>query len=87
MEVLGYILAVVAVGLVVGALGRLVVPGPDPMGLGATILLGIVGGLVAGLVARAIWGEDAAPGLFLAVGVTALLVWLMRGVTRRPTRI
>ena len=45
------ILAILVSGLVVGALGRLAVPGPDPMPIWLTILFGIVGSVVGGSVA------------------------------------
>jgi uncharacterized membrane protein YeaQ/YmgE (transglycosylase-associated protein family) len=75
---LTFLLAVVLTGLVVGALARLLVPGPDPMGFGGTILVGIAGGLLAGLLSRALFGDQTGPGLLLSVGVTALLVLLLR---------
>ena len=37
---IGFIITMVVVGLIAGALARLLVPGRDPMGIGATILLG-----------------------------------------------
>jgi len=48
---LGFILGLIIVGLIAGALARLLVPGRDPMGIGATILLGIVGSFVGGFLA------------------------------------
>jgi len=65
-------------GLIIGALGRLVLPGPDPMGIGMTILVGIGGSLLAGIITNAIWGRRYAPGLLLSVASAALLVWLLR---------
>jgi uncharacterized membrane protein YeaQ/YmgE (transglycosylase-associated protein family) len=65
-------------GLIVGALGRLVIPGPDPMGVGMTILVGIAGGLLAGLLANWLWGQRYGPGLILSVACAALIVYLMR---------
>jgi len=82
-------------GLVIGALGRLAVPGPDPMPLWTTVLLGVVGAIVGGTAGYALIGEA---GYFLgAVIVAALLVigyrrvFQKRGVTgpeskRRPVR-
>ncbi len=46
------------IGLIAGALARLIMPGRDPMGIIATILLGIVGSILGGLVSWAIWGSD-----------------------------
>ncbi len=77
MDIIGYLIALAVVGLIVGALGRLIVPGPDPMGIFGTIAVGLVGSFAAGLLARAVW-DSPAPGLILAVLVTALLVWLLR---------
>ena len=85
MELIGYLISLALIGLVVGALGRLVVPGPDPMGIVGTIVLGIVGGVLAGLLARALWGDGAAPGLLLAPAVTAVLVWMTRGSRRHSS--
>ncbi|MDX1449020.1 MAG: GlsB/YeaQ/YmgE family stress response membrane protein [Acidimicrobiia bacterium] len=38
------------VGLIVGLIARFLVPGPDPMGLLATMVLGVVGSFVGGLI-------------------------------------
>jgi uncharacterized membrane protein YeaQ/YmgE (transglycosylase-associated protein family) len=51
---LGSILGFIIFGLIVGAIGRLLVPGRDPMGWVATILLGIVGSLIGGAIAYAL---------------------------------
>ena len=48
----------VIIGLVAGALARLIMPGRDPMGIIGTILLGIVGSVLGGLVSWAICGAD-----------------------------
>ena len=95
MEVVGAILGLAVGGLVIGALGRLAVPGPDPMPLWTTILLGVGGAIVGGGVGYALLGQA---GYFLgAVIVAALLViayrrvFQKRGITgpearRRPMR-
>lgn len=51
---LGDIVVILVSGLVIGALGRLAVPGPDPMPIWVTILLGIVGSIVGGAAAVAL---------------------------------
>lgn len=48
------ILGTILVGLIVGALARWVMPGPQPMGWIMTILLGIGGSLLAGFVGQAL---------------------------------
>lgn len=81
MELIWFILLAALSGLVVGALGRLSLPGPDPMSIGTTILVGIGGSLIGGLVGRLLIGDG---GLLLSVAGAALLVWLLR---RRRTRV
>jgi uncharacterized membrane protein YeaQ/YmgE (transglycosylase-associated protein family) len=77
-----FILALIVTGLVVGALGRFAIPGPNPMSIGMTILVGIGGALLGGVVGRLIFGEDGG-GLLLAVAFAALIVWLMERSKRR----
>ncbi len=57
MDLLVYLLVLSLSGLVIGALGRLAIPGPDPMSIWMTILIGIAGSLVGGLV----WWLDLRP--------------------------
>lgn len=64
-------------GLIVGALARLVLPGPDPMSGLATIGYGIGGSLVGGLVSR-ILGLPQSLGLVMAVAGAAGLIWYFR---------
>ncbi len=81
------ILALLVGGLIIGALGRLLVPGPNPMGIGATIGVGILGSLLGGLVGRYAFGMRYryAGGLafVLSVVFTALIV---AAVSRRGRR-
>lgn len=81
METIWFIVALVVGGLIVGALGRLAIPGRDPMGIGLTILVGIGGSLLGGFVGRALFGSDGG-GFILAVAGAALIVWLMRRFRR-----
>jgi uncharacterized membrane protein YeaQ/YmgE (transglycosylase-associated protein family) len=55
----GFILGLIIVGLIAGALARFLVPGRDPMGIGATILLGIVGSFVGGFLADVLFRNDS----------------------------
>ena len=70
-----FVLAVVLSGLVVGALARLAVPGPDPMSIWRTIALGIVGSLLGGLIAGLL-GISGGGGVFLLAlaGAVVLLI-------------
>lgn len=80
MELIWFVLLTIVSGLVIGALGRLAIPGPDPMSVGMTILIGVGGSLIGGLIGRALLGDG---GLILSVAGAALLVWLTRR-WRRP---
>jgi uncharacterized membrane protein YeaQ/YmgE (transglycosylase-associated protein family) len=75
MSVLVFVLAVVLSGLVVGALARLAVPGPDPMSIWRTIALGIVGSFLGGLIAGLL-GISGGGGVFLLAlaGAVVLLI-------------
>ena len=75
------------IGLVVGALAKLVMPGRDPGGIIVTMLLGIAGAVLAGFTGRALgwYGEGEAAGYLMSfVGAVALLA-LYRMMTRRRT--
>jgi uncharacterized membrane protein YeaQ/YmgE (transglycosylase-associated protein family) len=84
---IGYIIALALTGLIVGALARLALPGKDPMSILQTMLLGIVGSLVAGLAGVAIFGRNGAP-FFLSVLVSTGIVYAVRrsrgGTLTRP---
>lgn len=71
-------------GLIVGAVARLLVPGKQPMGILATMALGVVGALAGGAAAHAIWGDpggpfspNAWPGYLTAILGAAILLWLV----------
>jgi uncharacterized membrane protein YeaQ/YmgE (transglycosylase-associated protein family) len=71
------ILIALVIGLVVGALARLIMPGRDPAGFVVTALLGVAGSLVAFLIGRAVgwYGEGSeGPGIIASViGALAVL--------------
>jgi uncharacterized membrane protein YeaQ/YmgE (transglycosylase-associated protein family) len=79
MSVLVFILAVVLSGLVVGALARLAVPGPDPMSVWRTIAFGIVGSFLGGLIAGLL-GVGGGGGVLLAFAGAVLLLIVYRRV-------
>jgi len=70
-------------GLIIGALARLALPGPDPMGIFATMLLGLAGSFVGGLLAGLLWAR-AAGFVFSVLGATLLLYLHRRFVQHRP---
>lgn len=71
---IGFILYLVVIGLVAGFIARAVVPGRDPMSIGATILLGIVGSFVGGFIGYALTHKDASDGAFQASGIIGSIV-------------
>lgn len=79
---ISYLFALVVSGLIIGALGRLAIPGRNPMGIGMTILLGIGGSLIGGLITRAL-GLGTSLSFAAAVLAAAGLVYLVSGSGRR----
>lgn len=79
------ILSWIVFGLIVGALAKLVMPGDDPGGIIITILLGIAGALVGGLIGRAMgfYGPDQAAGYLMSIVGAIVLLALYRMVARR----
>ena len=77
------------VGLIAGALARLIMPGRDPMGVIATIVLGIVGSLLGGFVSMAIWRNNTEgfqpAGLLLSILGAIVVLWIYRMVKSRNT--
>lgn len=74
-----FLISIALSGLVIGALGRLAIPGRQPMGCLATILVGIGGSIVGGLIGRLLFGPNYVPGLLMSSAAAALLVWLIYG--------
>jgi uncharacterized membrane protein YeaQ/YmgE (transglycosylase-associated protein family) len=77
MGLIAYLIILFVIGLFVGALARLLLPGPDPMGLGMTALIGLCGTFAAGLFSWYVLHRHGG-GLVLSVVVSMLLVWLYR---------
>ena len=73
-----YLIALVLSGLIVGALARLALPGPDPMGIGMTILIGVAGSFLGGLITYAITGGRSAGGIVVSVACATGIVYLIR---------
>jgi uncharacterized membrane protein YeaQ/YmgE (transglycosylase-associated protein family) len=81
---LGDVVYIVVVGLVIGALGRLAVPGRDPMPIWLTILVGLIGAFVGGAIAVSL-GFGGAGIFIVSVGVATVIVIAYRKlVKKRP---
>ena len=76
MSFIVFLIIIAVGGLIVGALARLALPGKDPMSLGQTMLLGIAGSLIAGLITYALW--DAGPGIVASVLVATIIMYFIR---------
>jgi uncharacterized membrane protein YeaQ/YmgE (transglycosylase-associated protein family) len=83
MNLIVFIISLVIVGAMFGAIGRLAIPGPNPMSIGMTILVGIGGALLGGLVG-ALLGGNAVLTLILQGLGAALIVFLMQRRGVRP---
>ncbi len=72
------ILWTLVIGLVVGAIAKLLTPGRDPGGCIITMLIGIAGAFVAGYLGRALgWYQPGQPAGFIASVIGAMLLLLI----------
>ncbi|MDQ3874646.1 MAG: SHOCT domain-containing protein [Actinomycetota bacterium] len=82
MSLLAFVIVVLVGGLLLGALARLAVPGPDPMPLSATVALGIAGSLIGGVVSRVFLSSAGSLPIAFAASVLLLILY-RRAVQRR----
>jgi uncharacterized membrane protein YeaQ/YmgE (transglycosylase-associated protein family) len=88
MGILGWII----LGLLAGAIAKLILPGDDPGGIIVTIIIGIVGAILGGLLAQVFVGENTVDNFFdLSTWITAIvgsiiLLLLWRAFTRSRRR-
>ncbi len=86
---IGFILGMIIIGLIAGALARFLVPGRDPMSIGATIVLGILGSFVGGFLADVLFRGDGTDrglnpaGLLGSVIGAIILLLIYNAVTSR----
>ena len=84
MAILGTIITIIIVGLIAGFIARAVVPGRQSMGIGSTILLGIIGSFVGGFLGFLIFHADPNGGFLQPSGIIGsiigaiivLLIWM-----------
>lgn len=80
----------IIVGLIAGYVARAVVPGPDPLGVAGTLILGVVGSFVGGFLFNLLFGGGegllATSGLIGSIigAIVALLIY--RAVNKRSGR-
>jgi uncharacterized membrane protein YeaQ/YmgE (transglycosylase-associated protein family) len=71
---LGLIISIIVVGLIAGAVARLVVPGRQNLSIPMTILLGIIGSFVGGFLGYLLFGRDAASGFPQPAGIIGSII-------------
>lgn len=76
-----YLILLFVIGLFVGALARLLLPGPDPMSIPMTALVGVCGTISAGLFSWYVLHRHGG-GLVLSVVFSMLVVWIYRRTAR-----
>ena len=79
-SLLVFLLVLALFGLIVGAIARLLVPGPTPMGALGTMAAGVGGAFLGGLVGKLLFGPTYAPGWIMSIIGAVAIVFL---VTRR----
>ena len=84
------IITMIIVGLIAGALARLIMPGKDPMGLLMTAVLGIIGSFVGGFIGSLLWHKEGTSyfrsgGIFLSIIGAVLVLWIWRMIRSRTT--
>ncbi len=77
MGLIAYLIILFFVGLFVGAVARLLLPGPDPMSIPMTVLVGLCGTFSAGLFSWYVLHRHGG-GLLLAIVFSMLVVWIYR---------
>jgi uncharacterized membrane protein YeaQ/YmgE (transglycosylase-associated protein family) len=78
MSFIGVLISLFISGLFVGALGRLALPGRDPMTIWQTVLVGVAGSLIGGLVGYAVGAAGWAIVTFEVLGATAIVYFIRR---------
>lgn len=73
------------IGLVAGALAKLIMPGKDPGGVVVTMLIGVAGSLIAGFLGRSLgwYAADEGAGFIASILGAVLLLAIYRVVARR----
>jgi uncharacterized membrane protein YeaQ/YmgE (transglycosylase-associated protein family) len=76
-----FVLVLAVIGLIVGAVARVLVPGPTSMGVLATIGAGIAGAFIGGFIGRLLFGANLTNGWSFVLSVLAAIgvVWLVNG--------
>ena len=87
---IGNLIAAIIIGIIAGYIGRALLPGPDPMGFVATVIVGIVGALVGWVLFTYVLGigdndKFDLGGIIGAILGTMLVLLVLRAVRGRQT--
>jgi uncharacterized membrane protein YeaQ/YmgE (transglycosylase-associated protein family) len=82
------IIAWIVLGLIAGALAKMLMPGRDPGGIIVTILIGIAGAIVGGFIWNVFTGNDSygdfdIGGILIAIIGSIILLWGYRVLAQR----
>lgn len=77
------------IGLIVGAIAKLLMPGKDPGGIIITMLLGVAGALLGGFLGRTMgmYAPDEPAGLFASIIGAMLILFVYRMIVTRSTTL
>lgn len=90
----GFIIGMIVIGLIAGALARLLVPGRQSIGILGTVVLGVVGSFIGGFLGYVLFHKDISQGALQPSGIIgsivgaiiALLIWTRVGSNRTVMR-
>ena len=74
MHWLGLIISLLIIGLIAGAVARLLIPGRQNMSVGMTLVLGIIGSFVGGFLGYLLFHKDGQDGFFQPSGILGSIV-------------
>jgi uncharacterized membrane protein YeaQ/YmgE (transglycosylase-associated protein family) len=77
------ILSTIVVGVIIGGLGRLIVPGPQPIGFLPTVLSGLCGSIVGGFIGQHVLDVGGFATVLIEIGIAAIIVALVTASHRR----
>jgi len=71
---LGLILSLLIIGLIAGAIARLLIPGRQNMSVGMTLVLGLIGSFVGGFLGYLLFHKDAQDGFLQPAGIIGSII-------------
>ncbi len=74
MSWLGLIISLIVIGLIAGAIARLVIPGKQNISIPMTILIGIIGSFIGGFLGYLLFHKDSQDGFFQPAGIIGSII-------------